>query len=132
VSGTLVGSSVGLEIVGDGERKSDWVGGEEGVVALASTASASALGRAWPSMSCCDGAVDSFRQVYVAVLHSKWEVAASAVLGGRLVGAVARGGGLSSSALAASEVRRCLPGVAQTPDPWHLRCSRGWVRVSGW
>jgi len=26
----LVGSAVGLEIVGDSERKSDWVGGEEG------------------------------------------------------------------------------------------------------
>jgi len=102
-----------------------------GAVALASTASASALGRAWPSLSCCDGAVDSFRQVYVAVLHSKWEVAVSGVLGGRLVGAVARGGGLASSALAASEVRRCLPGVAQMHDPLRLPNSRGWVRVSG-
>jgi len=102
-----------------------------GMVVLASTAAASALGRAWPSLSCCDGAVDSFQQVYVAVLHSKWEVAVSGVLGGRLVGVVARGGGLASLALAASEVRRCLPGVAQTHDPLRLRSSRGLERVSG-
>jgi len=102
-----------------------------GAVSLSSTAAASALGRAWPSLSGCDGAVDSFRQVCVAVLHSKWEVAVSGVLGERLVGAVARSGGLASSALAASEVRRCLPGASQTHDPLRLRSSRGLERVSG-
>jgi len=111
VAGTLVGSAVGvLGMAGGSKGKSDWVGGEEGTVVLASTAVALVLGRAWPHLSCCNRPVNYFQQAFIVVLHLRWEVTFVCVLGGRLVGLVVRWGVLSL-ALAASAVSKGLLGV---------------------